>query len=166
MAEIPPVIQRYIQSVTAQISPRSLFELSPTPGIATDHCRIAQHQRYTLTESFNWTSVNSTATVELAVVIDAPCYLRRIDVEHLLAYLRNSGAQSILVIHTGDTRRHREPWQIRDFLALGFRRAERAEQLSATHQVYRYDIHNYKLTPDWLSASNWANPERWGKERW
>lgn len=29
-----------------------------------------------------------------------------------------------------------------------------------------FDIHQYKETPDWLNAKNWAHPERWDKERW
>lgn len=32
--------------------------------------------------------------------------------------------------------------------------------------LYHFDLYDYKRTPDWLNARNWANPELWNKHRW
>jgi len=32
--------------------------------------------------------------------------------------------------------------------------------------LFKYNISDYKTTPDWLNADNWANPEMWGKYWW
>ena len=32
--------------------------------------------------------------------------------------------------------------------------------------LFKYNINDYKKTPDWLNADNWANPEMWGKYWW
>jgi len=32
--------------------------------------------------------------------------------------------------------------------------------------LFKYNINDYKKTPDWLNADNWANPQMWGKYWW
>ncbi|MES1925471.1 hypothetical protein T31B1_09108 [Salinisphaera sp. T31B1] len=49
---------------------------------------------------------------------------------------------------------------------MGFRRVAGSQALPAGWSLYRYDIHDYKTTPDWLNKRYWANPERWDQERW
>ncbi|MDG4868168.1 DUF6231 family protein [Guyparkeria sp. 1SP6A2] len=72
----------------------------------------------------------------------------------LLASLRDRGNRPIAVhlegIENATSR----------MIALGFRGTELPEP------VFKYDILDYKHTPDWLNARNWANPELWGKYRW
>lgn len=75
-------------------------------------------------------------------------------IAQLLASLRDRGNRPIAVHLEG----------IEDatsrMITLGFRGTELPEP------VFNYDIRDYKHTPDWLNARNWANPELWGKYRW
>ena len=32
--------------------------------------------------------------------------------------------------------------------------------------LFKYNINDYKKTPDWLNSDNWANPQMWGKYWW
>ena len=32
--------------------------------------------------------------------------------------------------------------------------------------LFKYNINDYKKTPEWLNSDNWANPEMWGKYWW
>lgn len=48
--------------------------------------------------------------------------------------------------------------------ALGFQK--NAELSGKACNAYQFDIDNYKNTPDWLNANQWANPELWDKHRW
>lgn len=166
MPALAPIIQEYIETAVAEMCPHSLLELSPAPSIGTDHSCVTLHRRHTFTDSFELADIIGIAPVDLAVVIDAPAYLDKTNVERLLAYLRNTGVRSILAVQDTHTESAGERWRIGDFLALGFRRAEGARTLSSTHQIYRYDIRDYKLTPDWLNSNHWANPEQWDKKRW
>lgn len=45
--------------------------------------------------------------------------------------------------------------------ALGF-----TGQQAKDKDAYVFNIANYKETPEWLNARNWANPELWDKFRW
>lgn len=82
--------------------------------------------------------------------------------QHLLGGLRDRWADEVLILHRLDDTR----WGLNEFLALGFRRDPDAESAAPDHAVYRTSLYDYKLTPDWLNARFWANPEMWDKARW
>ncbi|WP_018866897.1 MULTISPECIES: DUF6231 family protein [unclassified Thioalkalivibrio] len=82
--------------------------------------------------------------------------------QQLLGGLRDRWADEVLILHRLDDQR----WDLNDFLALGFRRDPEAETAAPDHAVYRTSLYDYKLTPDWLNARFWANPEMWDKARW
>lgn len=104
--------------------------------------------------------------VGLAIVIDAPRVSTRQATARLLGRLRNYDASAIVAaFHRGDARRL-DRWSIGDFLGLGFRRFRPSTRVESDYWLYRYDIYDYKITPDWLNARHWANPEQWGKHRW
>lgn len=52
------------------------------------------------------------------------------------------------------------------YLALGLRGATEPFEQTSVRDWYSYSIIHYKRIPDWLNADNWANPERWNRERW
>lgn len=61
---------------------------------------------------------------------------------------------------------HRSSWTIVDMLAYGLSAAGRYTVAGKPVRLYRHDLYDYKQTPDWLNAKNWANPELWDKFRW
>lgn len=100
--------------------------------------------------------------VPLVLLLDT---LSALDVptgQRLLGGLRDRWADEVLILHRLDDER----WRLNDFLALGFRRDPDAESAAPDHAVYRTSLYDYKLTPDWLNARFWANPEMWDKARW
>ena len=102
----------------------------------------------------------------LAIVIDAPQILSRRATEQLLGRLRNYGAGAIIAAFSIGQARQHDSWSTRDFLGLGFRRLRCAVPIESDYWLYRYAIHDYKITPDWLNSRHWANPEQWDKHRW
>ncbi|WP_423820950.1 DUF6231 family protein [Salinisphaera sp. SPP-AMP-43] len=103
---------------------------------------------------------------DLALVLDAPKILSTIATRQLLARLRNYSAGAILTAFDIDSARQSECWSVAEFLGLGFRRVSEARQLNSHYWIYRYDIYDYKITPDWLNSRHWANPEQWDRRRW
>ena len=166
MLTLSSTIKQHLDRAIAQLSPQTIVELSATPLFRDATNTTYRHydmSGITSTEDQNRPAI---AAADLAIVVDAPCYLSRVGVEQLLSSLRHTGTRAILAINTANTEQHREAWRDRDFLALGFRRTEGSRRAAPDHQIYYYDIHDYKLTPSWLNARHWANPNRWDAERW
>lgn len=83
----------------------------------------------------------------------------------LISRLRDQLANTVIVCVRNDETSSNE-WCIGDFIALGFRRSPKSVDINTEISIYRYDIRDYKTTPDWLNSRYWANPERWDRERW
>ena len=102
------------------------------------------------------------ARVPLVLLPDTLSALDITTGQQLLGGLRDRWGDEVLILH----RRDDERWTLNDFLALGFRHDPEAEEAAPDHAVYRTSLYDYKLTPDWLNARFWANPEMWDKRRW
>ncbi|MES1953505.1 DUF6231 family protein [Salinisphaera hydrothermalis] len=102
----------------------------------------------------------------LAIVINAPRILSRRATEQLLGRLRNYGTGEIIAAFSIAQAREHDRWSTREFLGLGFRRLRCNTPIESHYWLYRYAIHDYKITPDWLNSRHWANPEQWDKHRW
>jgi hypothetical protein len=61
---------------------------------------------------------------------------------------------------------HASRWEPDELRAYGLSVAARYEVEGKALGLYRHDLYDYKQTPDWLNARNWANPELWDKYRW
>lgn len=122
----------------------------------------------TLDEHFDIRQGLSTLTgpARLALVVDAPTALSRASTQQLLGGLRNYAASAIVAAFSSAAARRRGSWATSDFLGLGFRRLRPACAIESAYWLYRYDIYDYKLTPDWLNSRHWANPGAWDKRRW
>lgn len=57
-------------------------------------------------------------------------------------------------------------WTLNELLALGLRRVNRYPVDGTEIALFKFNINEYKSTPDWLNADNWANPDMWGKYWW
>ncbi|MBT8113909.1 MAG: class I SAM-dependent methyltransferase [Arenicella sp.] len=57
-------------------------------------------------------------------------------------------------------------WQLTDLFGFGLSRVAEYRQNGTDFGLFKYNISDYKKTPDWLNADNWANPQMWGKYWW
>jgi len=89
--------------------------------------------------------------------------LPRSDATHILASLRDIYARKILLFLP--LQEDESDWTLNGLLGLGFRNLHEYDSPGGLHLLY-YDVYDYKNTPDWFSAKNWANPERWNKDWW
>lgn len=104
-------------------------------------------------------SIHDLALVQIDAV------LPEAEMAILLSRLRDIYARKVLVIVPLDL--DCGPWDRRALIRLGF--TPYGEAGGATGErllLYQFDIATYKITPDWLSPNNWANPELWDKYRW
>jgi len=57
-------------------------------------------------------------------------------------------------------------WQLTELFSFALSRVASYEHQGKELGLFKYNINDYKKTPDWLNADNWANPELWGKYWW
>ena len=71
------------------------------------------------------------------------------------------------VVPVGDQRTDQQSaWEPSDLIAYGMSLAGQYSDDGNPVHLYRFDINDYKKTPDWFNADHWANPELWDKYRW
>jgi hypothetical protein len=63
---------------------------------------------------------------------------------------------------TGDA----SQWQLTDLFSFAFSKVASYRQDGVEYGLFKYNINDYKKTPDWLNSDNWANPQMWGKFWW
>ncbi len=74
----------------------------------------------------------------------------------LIAGLRDLYAETLCLVVEVD-RAAQRGWNERALLALGLRHLAG----DGRHDLYVFDLYDYKHTPDWLNSRFWANPEMW-----
>lgn len=88
--------------------------------------------------------------------------------ETLMGCLRDLHARHLFVLVPIGNRwpGQNSHWQQSDLLALGLSAYKTYHVEEGMLQWYRFELENYKATPDWLNSKYWANPELFGKFRW
>jgi len=57
-------------------------------------------------------------------------------------------------------------WHLIDLFSFALSKVAIYSLEDKRYGLFKYNIHDYKKTPDWLNADNWANPNMWGKYWW
>ncbi len=99
---------------------------------------------------------------DIAIVYDYVEHLEKKDAIRALARLRDFLCPQYCLALTLDEKN----WQLSDLLSLGLSRVSSYARADHEIALFKYSISNYKQTPDWLNADNWANPKMWGKYWW
>lgn len=88
----------------------------------------------------------------------------------LIGRIRDFHARHLLVMYQVEQGRssgeNASTWQRQDFIACGMRLFNKYSAGSHDLHVYRFELSDYKITPDWFSSKFWANPELFDKYRW
>lgn len=105
---------------------------------------------------------------DVGVVANTLEFLDKDTAGQLIARLRDLHTDRfVVVVRMGaEWQQINSVWQTSDLLGFGMKLVGRYEVESKPVHLYKYDITTYKKTPEWLNASNWANPNMWGKFRW
>ena len=105
---------------------------------------------------------------DLCIVANTLEYMDKISAGQLIARLRDLLARQLfVVVPVGEGWPDLESyWAMSDFIGFGMHLVSDYEHDGRCWHMYKFDLADYKLTPDWLNARYWAHPERWDKERW
>lgn len=105
---------------------------------------------------------------DLGIVVGTIEHMTRADAGRLIARLRDLHTRCFYVlVPTGPQWTSlTSTWEPGDMIAFGMTPAGHYEQDGKPLRLYKFDISDYKKTPDWLNPTHWANPRLWGKYRW
>lgn len=108
-------------------------------------------------------SLDGLTRHELVLLPDALERLPHAQATHLIAALRDLYSETLYVLlPSGEA----GGWTEQDLIALGLGRVRRYAHPQGASSLFRFNLKDYKKTPDWLNPRYWANPEMWGKARW
>lgn len=97
---------------------------------------------------------------DLAYVAGTLEQLERPMAEQVLSRLRDVLASRVLLHLDLRTLLHHD-WRRNDLIALGFSEIRVPETGGGRDQLFQFNLFDYKVTPDWFNAGNWAHPHRW-----
>lgn len=161
-------LRPYLEKCLLEHAPERLLLVGPVSQLvdALEGLASRHNADCTTANGEDMPSADTAQRFDLAIVLpDTLAGLGHREGRQLVSRLRDQLAGTVLVCV--DTRAPAaERWTISDFIALGFRRSPDSRHLGPEVSVYRYDIRDYKTTPDWLNSRYWANPQRWDRERW
>lgn len=124
--------------------------------------RVAARQGQCLSAEAAQPEQLTELTAELAI-LDAEVALPAETAIALVSRLRDVHAERVIVIaaESRDAALSRHT-----LVGLGFHRRAVSADDGVRRRWYEFDMAHYKVTPDWLNARHWANPELWDKYRW
>lgn len=163
-------IERDLSDLLDTHRPRSVLVINPEmPAAVTAYQRGHSESRIThltLTELPN--GLDGLGHYDLGIVGNILEYMDKIDAGRLIARLRDiQTSRFYAVIPMGDQwHEQKTTWEPSDLIAYGMGMAGQYLDDGKPVHLYKFDINDYKKTPDWFNAEHWANPELWDKYRW
>ena len=108
-------------------------------------------------------SISNLGRFDFVVVCDTLEWLSRTDGEQMIARLRDIHSKLLWVLVPSS---NSDSFGPADAVAHGLRMVNPAKFASCSVQFYEFGFEFYKPVPQWLNSENWANPDRWNKDRW
>lgn len=104
---------------------------------------------------------------DVAIAINLFEHLEKTKGMHVLSRLRDVlSPQYCIALPTSQTVSNTE-WHLTDLFAFALSKVTEYSQANQSKiGLFKYNINDYKKTPDWLNSDNWANPQMWGKYWW
>ncbi len=121
----------------------------------------------------NIDKITKVARHDVAIVLDAFEHLTKQSGFQLLSRLRDLLAHQYCIALPIDSQinpQNQSTWQLTDLFSFALERVAIYGACDEINQqqigLFKYNINDYKKTPDWLNSDNWANPKMWEKYRW
>lgn len=166
MTQLPESCLNDLQELLASISPRQTLVLLPPD----DPVREVLRGLGGTLEFDNCSGDKIPASLEHMRMYDVVIFagfetLPRKFARQLISRIRDFHAHHFLLLADRKKMKQDGDWSTNDFIALGLR-LFRDYKDEGNVIIYRFELSDYKTTPEWLNSRYWANPELYGKYRW
>ncbi len=150
--------------------PRSVLVVGPEIPAAVGAYKNS-HPDCTITHlkvTASCNDLNDLGHYDLGIISEALERMDKSDAGRLIAGLRDLHTSRFYAVVPigGHWPGQRSSWEPSDLIAYGMGLAGQYSDGEKALHLYKFDINDYKKTPDWFNADHWANPELWDKYRW
>ena len=143
------------------VSPEFLNEYVAQKALINQPCEIVHYHSASLNEI---STLNER--FDVGIVLNLFEHIEPIKGRQVLSRLRDvltpQYCLALPLAHQSDA----SSWQLNDLFSFALSKVNSYDDVSHGLTLFKYSIENYKKTPDWLNADNWANPQLWGKYWW
>ena len=104
---------------------------------------------------------------DVAIVINLFEHIEKAKGMQVLSRLRDVlSPQYCIALPTSQTP-NKTKWHLNDLFSFALSKVAGYTDANQNEiGLFKYNINDYKKTPDWLNSDNWANPQMWGKYWW
>ena len=157
-----------VSRITAQMRPASILVLGGDCALFSEYVHTYPSSRLVCVSHGDYlASVDALGRMDLAYLSGVIENMDKKQAGFLLSRLRDLHAQRVIVtVHIGQHKGHRSCWEENELRAFGLYRIGRYPNSDTEIQVFTFDLHDYKPTPDWLNSKDWAHPEFYDKHWW
>lgn len=103
---------------------------------------------------------------DVAIAIDLFEHIEKTKGQQTLSRLRDVLSPQYCICLPVNRNIDSDSWHITDLFSFALSKVSNYQMNSTDYGLFKYNINDYKKTPDWLNANNWANPQMWGKYWW
>ena len=103
---------------------------------------------------------------DVAIALDLFEHIEKTKGMQVLSRLRDVLCSQYCVCLPLSTKASSTRWQLTELFSFALSKVSSYQNSETTYGLFKYNINDYKKTPDWLNSDNWANPHMWGKYRW
>lgn len=143
------------------IDPSFLNEYVSQKKLINQSCHITHFDANSLDEIWNLTE-----RYDVGLALNLFEHIDKLKGHQVLSRLRDVLTPQYCIALPLTQQQSKSPWQLTDLFSFALSKVNSYDQDEARLTLFKYNIQDYKKTPDWLNADNWANPQLWGKYWW
>lgn len=161
-----------IETLVNVAQPRRILLLG---DISADFLEDYVQQKSLLNQPCSLTHIQSTEintlwsekmAFDVAIVINLFEHIDKTKGMQVLSRLRDVLSPQYCLALPLSPRSEEQHWSVIDLFSFALSKVATYQVDELKYGLFKYDISDYKKTPDWLNADNWANPQMWGKYWW
>ena len=103
---------------------------------------------------------------DVAIAVDLFEHLDKVTGMQILSRLRDVLCSQYCVCLPVSKSANSTDWHLTDLFSFALSKVSSYHSGDVEYGLFKYNINDYKRTPDWLNSDNWANPQMWGKYWW
>lgn len=172
LSKFPSELIFDIETLVSAAQPKSILVIgSAPPNFLEDYCshsRLLGHEikLEQTSDPNNFLANPPQIQHDMGIVLGAVETLNKQTGGQLIGFLRDVQCLQFCLAISFNRQEKNTEWSMVDMLGFGLRRVAQYDVEGQKSELFKYRLKDYKKTPDWLNASNWANPEMWGKYWW
>ncbi len=152
--------------VLGDCDPSFLDSYREQKAILNHECNIVHLPSSDIQQLWNQQLWDQHQRFDVAIAVDLFEHLDKAKGMQVLSRLRDVLSAQYCICLPLDKGINSTKWQLTDLFSFALSKVMSYPKGDIEYALFKYNINDYKKTPDWLNSDNWANPKMWGKYWW